>query len=86
MQQRIKNIFFCLCIILFAIVQLYLLKELQRLKITETKIVLPDNAKCRLKMYYFRDASGDMMPGTVRMAYQVMNKPDMLCHWSMEDE
>ena len=57
----------------------------QRVKQLENKEVhhlLPKGAKCRVKLFYFRDKDGKLMPGTSRMTYRVT--PDALCHWRID--
>ena len=48
---------------------------------TEIHYLLPDSAKCRIKLMYFRDAKGDKLPPVSVMSYEPT--PDALCWWEM---
>ena len=63
----------------------YMSKVFLRLNSLENKEVhhlLPKGAKCRIKLMYFRDSKGRMLPPASMQTYKVT--PDALCHWEIE--
>ena len=56
--------------------------KIDKLENKEVHYLLPDTAKCRVKMMAFRDKDGNLMPMVPRKVCK--QTEESLCHWSID--